>query len=363
MDVGVVLQTNPPAAARGRARPTGRAARLQPRVDVRLAPALGGAVRHLQPDPRRDAQGGRRARWSPTRRPGTGRSPRRCSPRSTRCTATARSAASVGATPPCGSRTARRPPWPRCARPSTSSASSATGARSSTRARPCGFPWGQRQRRSTCGSPPTGPRRSRSPVRSATASSSSSPTPTSRRGRSRRCARRRRRPGAIPTPITICVAAPAYVSDDLAHARDQCRWFGGMVGQPRRRPGRPLRRRRRRHRARRAHRPTSRVGTGYDYNEHGRAGNTHTDFVPDDVIDRFCILGPVEAHVARLRELAGARRRPVRRLPPARRQGVDARGLRRARHPGRARAGHRQAIAVTARQVLRTTMTVASAAP
>ena len=31
---------------------------------------------------------------------------------------------------------------------------------------------------------------------------------------------------------------------------------------------------------------------GYDYNEHGRAGNTHTDFVPDDVIDRFCILGP-----------------------------------------------------------------------
>jgi hypothetical protein len=42
---------------------------------------------------------------------------------------------------------------------------------------------------------------------------------------------------------------------------------------------------------------------GYDYNEHGRAGNTHTDFVPDEVIDRFCILGPVEHHVARLQEL------------------------------------------------------------
>src|SRR5688500_10672829 len=36
--------------------------------------------------------------------------------------------------------------------------------------------------------------------------------------------------GRDPDAITICVAAPAYVSDDLAHARDQCRWFGGMVG-------------------------------------------------------------------------------------------------------------------------------------
>ena len=36
--------------------------------------------------------------------------------------------------------------------------------------------------------------------------------------------------GRDPDAITMCVAAPAYVSDDLAHARDQCRWFGGMVG-------------------------------------------------------------------------------------------------------------------------------------
>ena len=43
---------------------------------------------------------------------------------------------------------------------------------------------------------------------------------------------------------------------------------------------------------------------GYDYNEHGRAGNTHTDFVPDEIVDRFCILGPVEQHVERLAELA-----------------------------------------------------------
>jgi hypothetical protein len=42
---------------------------------------------------------------------------------------------------------------------------------------------------------------------------------------------------------------------------------------------------------------------GYDYNEHGKAGNTHTDFVPDEVIDRFCLLGPVDAQVQRLNEL------------------------------------------------------------
>jgi len=42
----------------------------------------------------------------------------------------------------------------------------------------------------------------------------------------------------------------------------------------------------------------------YDYNEHGRAGNSHTAFVPDAIVDRFCLIGPPEAHVARLDELA-----------------------------------------------------------
>jgi alkanesulfonate monooxygenase SsuD/methylene tetrahydromethanopterin reductase-like flavin-dependent oxidoreductase (luciferase family) len=42
---------------------------------------------------------------------------------------------------------------------------------------------------------------------------------------------------------------------------------------------------------------------GYDYNEHGKAGNTHTTFVPDEIVDRFCIVGPVEEHVRRLNAL------------------------------------------------------------
>jgi probable F420-dependent oxidoreductase len=106
--------------------------------------------------------------------------------------------------------------------------------------------------------------------------------------------------GRDPDKITFCVAAPAYVGDDLQHQRDQTRWFGGMVGN---------------HVADIVERYGADGGVpkaltdyiagrkGYDYAEHGRAGNTHTDFVPDEVVDRFCILGPVENHLARLEEL------------------------------------------------------------
>ena len=106
--------------------------------------------------------------------------------------------------------------------------------------------------------------------------------------------------GRNPDDLTIVVAAPAYVGDDLPYMRDQCRWFGGMVGN---------------HVADIVSRygddaPVPQALTdyiknreGYDYNQHGRTGNTHTAFVPDEIIDRFCILGPVEAHMQRLNEL------------------------------------------------------------
>ena len=41
---------------------------------------------------------------------------------------------------------------------------------------------------------------------------------------------------------------------------------------------------------------------GYDYEHHGKVGNPSTDFVPDEVIDRFCVLGPVENHIDRMVE-------------------------------------------------------------
>ena len=61
----------------------------------------------------------------------------------------------------------------------------------------------------------------------------------------------------------------------------------------------------RRHRlaSRRRSPTTSRTAQGYDYNQHGQAGNTHAEFVPDEIVDRFCILGPPEEHLRRLAEL------------------------------------------------------------
>jgi len=42
----------------------------------------------------------------------------------------------------------------------------------------------------------------------------------------------------------------------------------------------------------------------YEYNEHARAGNTHTEFVPDEIVERFCLIGTPETQIARLQELA-----------------------------------------------------------
>jgi len=45
---------------------------------------------------------------------------------------------------------------------------------------------------------------------------------------------------------------------------------------------------------------------GYDHSHHGRAGNPSTDFVPDEIVERFCTLGTPADHVARLEELRDA---------------------------------------------------------
>ncbi len=104
--------------------------------------------------------------------------------------------------------------------------------------------------------------------------------------------------GRDPASVKICVAAPAYVGDDLPHQRDQLRWFGGMVGNH-------VADIVERYGADGAAVPQEltdyiRNRKGYDYNEHGRAGNTHTDFVPDEIVDRFCVLGSADAHIEKL---------------------------------------------------------------
>jgi probable F420-dependent oxidoreductase len=107
--------------------------------------------------------------------------------------------------------------------------------------------------------------------------------------------------GRNPDDISICVAAPAYVGDNIAYQRDQVRWFGGMVGN---------------HVADLVERygattdmiPETLMSyvenrKSYDYAEHGKSSSSHVDFVTDDVIDRFCLLGTVDQHIERLEEL------------------------------------------------------------
>ena len=106
--------------------------------------------------------------------------------------------------------------------------------------------------------------------------------------------------GRDPDEITMCVAAPAFVGDELVYARDQCRWFGGMVGNH---VADIVARYGDSSEVPRALTDYIKGRQGYDYNEHGQVGNVHTQFVPDEIVDRFCILGPVEEHVRRLDEL------------------------------------------------------------
>ena len=107
--------------------------------------------------------------------------------------------------------------------------------------------------------------------------------------------------GRNPDDIKICVVAPAYVGDNIEHQREQLRWFGGMVGN---------------HVADMVTRygentdlvPQAltdyiKARKGYDYDHHGKAGNPSTDFVPDEIVDRFCVLGSVDDHINKLNEL------------------------------------------------------------
>ncbi|MEU6458026.1 TIGR03842 family LLM class F420-dependent oxidoreductase [Streptomyces sp. NPDC048594] len=112
--------------------------------------------------------------------------------------------------------------------------------------------------------------------------------------------------GRNPDEVAICVAAPAYVTADdspgaLAHAREQCRWFGGMVGNH----VADLVGKYGEHSAAVPDELTDYIKSreGYDYAHHGRSGNPDTQFVPDEIVDRFCLIGPVAQHIEKLQAL------------------------------------------------------------
>ena len=106
--------------------------------------------------------------------------------------------------------------------------------------------------------------------------------------------------GRDPEALECIVCAPSHISDDLAHARDQVRWFPAMVSN---------------HVMDLIERygfdgdiPSElteyvKVRRGYDYADHSRVGAKHGEFVTDEICDRFCVLGTPEQAVAKLKEL------------------------------------------------------------
>lgn len=100
--------------------------------------------------------------------------------------------------------------------------------------------------------------------------------------------------------IKIMAAAPVWVSDGLDTAREHVRWFPALVSNhvmdliARYDP---------------AELPPELTAyvqnrAGYDYHHHAEVGSGNARFVADDVVDRFCIVGPVAEHRRRLAELA-----------------------------------------------------------
>ena len=106
--------------------------------------------------------------------------------------------------------------------------------------------------------------------------------------------------GRDPDALQCIVCAPSHISDDMAEARDQVRWFPAMVSN---------------HVMDLIERygfeseiPKEltefvRVRKFYDYEEHSRVGAKHGEFVTDEICDRFCVLGTPEQAAEKLKEL------------------------------------------------------------
>jgi probable F420-dependent oxidoreductase len=105
--------------------------------------------------------------------------------------------------------------------------------------------------------------------------------------------------GRDPDALESIVCAPAYVSDDLAKAREQVRWFPAMVSN---------------HvmdllgRYDESELPPAlfeyvKRREFYDYSDHSRVGAEHGEFVDDETCDRFCLLGTPDQHLEKLKKL------------------------------------------------------------
>jgi len=108
--------------------------------------------------------------------------------------------------------------------------------------------------------------------------------------------------GRDPEKIEIMAAAPVWVSDDLKVGRERVRWFPALVSnhvvdlvsryKPEELPP--------------ALTSYIRDRGQYDYLHHCEVDSSNRNFVSDEVTDRFCLLGPAEAHIEKIRALARA---------------------------------------------------------
>jgi probable F420-dependent oxidoreductase len=107
--------------------------------------------------------------------------------------------------------------------------------------------------------------------------------------------------GRDPGALKCIVCAPSHISDDLAAAREQVRWFPAMVSNH-------VRDLIARYGADGSVVPKALTDyvpaqTNYDYDEHSRVGAKHGAFVSDEICDRFCVLGTPEQAIEKLDQL------------------------------------------------------------
>jgi probable F420-dependent oxidoreductase len=109
--------------------------------------------------------------------------------------------------------------------------------------------------------------------------------------------------GRDPSQLKCIVGAPSHVTDDLADAREQVRWFPAMVSNH-------VMDLIERYGADGSTVPKAltdyvQARKFYDYNEHSRVGAKHGEFVTDEICDRFCVLGTPDQIKTKLKELEG----------------------------------------------------------
>jgi probable F420-dependent oxidoreductase len=107
--------------------------------------------------------------------------------------------------------------------------------------------------------------------------------------------------GRDPSRLRCIVGAPSHVTDDLADAREQVRWFPAMVSNH-------VMDLIERYGADGSTVPKAltdyvQARKFYDYDEHSRVGAKHGEFVTDEICDRFCVLGGAQQIKAKLKEL------------------------------------------------------------